>query len=470
MSADARLLADDPRGLFGSASKMFAVPYPEIRELQLDALRYRFDALRPRVQLLDRLAERNGVDGIDDLATAGRVLYPSNVYKSYVFAWLTEGEYARLTRWLEQLTAHDLSAVDVDGVDSLDEWFTRLEAVTDLRLCHSSSTSGKLSFVPRGVDEWVRRSATLPFASEAAGTDDGPQLVSYEGLPVVLPFYRRGHSAAIMHFEWFIRVHTDPDGTHPERVLTLYSGALSSDLMVLAGRLRSGQLSGDPRTMQLPATARRTELAALLEGTTDEQMGAFVTEAADRYRGQRCVVNGVWPTMVDAARTSLALGHRQVFDPSSYVISGGGEKGRNLPDNAYAMVLDWTGATRVEEGYGMSELMGINAKCSAGNFHINPWLVPYVLDVDELEPLPSVGRTTGRLAGIDLMASSYWSGYISTDLVTITWDPVCACERQGPHLDPEIQRVHNVEDDKVSCAATPQAHDEAIEFLRAQGA
>ena len=40
---------------------MFAVPSPEIRELQLEALRLRFDALRPQVQLLDRLAERNGV-------------------------------------------------------------------------------------------------------------------------------------------------------------------------------------------------------------------------------------------------------------------------------------------------------------------------------------------------------------------------------------------------------------------------
>ena len=89
----------------------------------------------------------------------------------------------------------------------------------------------------------------------------------------------------------------------------------------------------------------------------------------------------------------------------------------------------------------MSELMGMNAKCSAGNFHINPWLIPYVLDVDSLEPLPIGGRTTGRLAGIDLMASSYWSGYISTDLVTMTWDPMCACERQGPYLDPDIQRV-----------------------------
>jgi hypothetical protein len=471
-SDDARLLGDDPRGLFGSAAKMFAVPYREIRALQLEALRMRFDALRSKVQLLGRLAERNSVDRIEDLDAGGRLLYSSNVYKSYVIAWLNDGEYDRLTRWLQQLTAHDLAAVDVSGVESLDEWFARLEATTDLRVCHSSSTSGKLSFVPRGVAEWVRRSATLPMACEAAGTDEGPQHVSFDGLPLVLPFYRGGHSAAIMHYDWFIRVHTDPGGEHPERVLTLYSGALSSDLMVLAGRLRSGQLSGDPRSLQLPDRLldRRAELSALLEGTADEQMQAFVTAAAERFAGQRAIVTGVWPTMVDAAAVSLALGHRDVFDPSSFVISGGGEKGRTLPENARQLVLDWTGVRRIEEGYGMSELMGMNAKCSAGNYHINPWLIPYVLDPDSLDPLPSVGPVTGRLAGIDLMASSYWSGYISTDLVTMIWDPKCACDREGPYLDPDIRRVHNEQDDKISCAATPRAHDEAIEFLRAQGA
>lgn len=450
---------------------MFAVPYPEIRELQLAAVRSRFEALRPRVALLDRLATRSRVDQIDSFADAAGLLYPTNVYKSYAFEWLADGEYDRLTRWLQQLTAHDLSVVQLGGVDSLDSWFAAIEAATDLRVCHSSSTSGKLSFVPRGVDEWVRRAATLPMALEAAGSDDGPRHVSFDGLPLVLPFYRSGHSAAIMHYDWFVRVHTDPEGTHPERVLTLHPGALSSDLMVLAGRLRSGQLSGDPRLLDLPARllGRRDELTALLEGTTGEQMAAFVGAAAERFGGRRAIVTGVWPTMVDAAAASLALGLRRVFDPESFVISGGGEKGRTLPENAADMVHEWTGVPRVEEGYGMSELMGMNARCSAGRFHVNPWLVPYVLDVDSLDPLPSEGRVTGRLAGIDLMASSYWSGFISTDLVTMTWDPRCACGREGPYLDAEIRRVHNVEDDKVSCAATPGAHDAAIEFLRAQG-
>jgi hypothetical protein len=471
-SNDVQLLADDPRGLFGTARKMFSVPYDEIRELQLAALQRRFRALRPQVQLLDRLAQRNDVDAVDTLADAARLLYPSNVYKSYPFGWLVDQEYGRLTNWLRQLTAHDLSGVDLAGVDSLDEWFTRLEAASDLRLCHSSSTSGKLSFVPRGVDEWTRRSATLAFSYEGAGNDDGPDHVSFDGLPFISTFYRTGHSAILMHTDWFIRTVTDPEGSHPDRVLTLHPGALSSDLMVLAGRLRSGQLTGDPTSMQLPQRMleRRAELGALLEGTTGERVDQFVTEAAERFGGQRVVIGGVWPSMVDAAEAAARLGLRDVFDPSSFLMSGGGEKGRSLPENAPELVLQWTGAQRLQEGYGMSELMGSNSKCSHGKFHLNPWLVPYVLDPDTLEALPSGGRVTGRLAGIDLMASSYWSGYISTDFVTLTWEPTCGCGRQGPYLEPDIQRVDNIEDDKVSCAATPGAHDETIEFLRAQGA
>lgn len=468
----AQLLADDPRGLFGSAREMFAAPYAEIRELQLAALRARLEQLRPRVTLLNRLADRNGVDTVRSLDDGAGLLYPSNVYKSYPFGWLDDHEYGRLTRWLQQLTAHDLSAVDLTGVVSLDEWFVRLESVTDLRLCHSSSTTGKLSFVPRGVDEWRRRAAALAFAYEAAGTDDGPARVSFDGLPFVSTFYRTGHSAILMHTDWFIRVHTDPDGTHPERVLTLHPGALSSDLMVLAGRLRSGQLNGDARSMELPRhlLQRRDELGALLEGTTGDRIDAFVAEAAERFGGQRVVLESVWPSLVDAAVAAKRLGIRHVFHPESYVMTGGGSKGRDLPDDAHELVVEFLGVEHLREGYGMSELMGANAKCSFDRFHLNPWLVPYVLDPESLEALPSEGRVTGRFAGIDLMASSYWSGFVSTDLVTLAWDDRCDCGREGPYLEPEIGRVDNVEDDKISCAATPGAADETIEFLRSQGA
>ena len=146
----------------------------------------------------------------------GSILYPSNVYKSYPFEWLSEGRYEKLTKWLQQLTAHDLSNVDLEGVETLDEWFDRLEATTDLRVCHSSSTTGKLSFVPRGVDEWVRRTATMPFGYEAGGNDEGPEYFSYEGLPLISTFYRGGHSAALAGTEWQIKAFHDPDGTHPE--------------------------------------------------------------------------------------------------------------------------------------------------------------------------------------------------------------------------------------------------------------
>jgi hypothetical protein len=215
---------------------------------------------------------------------------------------------------------------------------------------------------------------------------------------------------------------------------------------------------------------RRPELDALLEGTTGSRIDAFVSEAARRFGGVPCFINGVWPSMVDAAVAAKGLGLQEVFGPTSIVSSGGGAKGRDLPADSYDLVRAWTGVTRISEGFGMSELMGFNAKCSAGFYHLNPWLIPYVLHPDSLEPLPAEGTQRGRFAGIDLMASSYWSGFVSTDLVTICWGPECVCGRSGPRLAGEMERMQNVADDKVSCAATPDAHDEAIDFLRSQGA
>ena len=470
-SNTAQEFCDEPRSFFGTARNMYSIPYVEIRRLQLAALQHRFEALRPKVKLLDKLAARNGVDGIEDLATGGKLLYPSNVYKSYPFSWLEEGNYKRLTNWVQQLTTHDLSKVNLDGVVMLDDWFARLEEVTDLRLCHSSSTTGKLSFVPRGVDEWIRRTRTTLFVFEAAGNEDGPEEASLEGMPQIGTFYKYGHSATLAGNYWMTKILVDPEGKYPDRSLTLHPGRMSSEIMVLAGRLRAGQLSGDPRSMQLPQRLieRRSQLTELLAGTTGERINDFVTEARDRFGGQRVLLGGVWPSMVDAATAALGLGHRDVFASNSLIMSGGGEKGRTLPSNAREMVFEWSGVNRLGDAYGMSELMGANVRCSCGKFHINPWLIPYVLDVDTLDPLPTKGVVTGRLGGIDLMASSFWSGYISTDLVTLNYEGGCACGREGPYLEPEIRRVQNVEDDKISCAATPGAHDDTIEFLRAQG-
>ena len=118
-------------------------------------------------------------------------------------------------------------------------------------------------------------------------------------------------------------------------------------------------------------------------------------------------------------------------------------------------------------GYGMSEVMAIHSMCSHGRYHIAPWAIAYCLDPKTSEILPRKGKTTGRAAFFGLMARHAWGGFITGDEITIDWDSQCPCGQTTYHLDPLIQRFTDKsgDDDKITCAATVDAHQEAMTFL-----
>jgi len=66
---------------------------------------------------------------------------------------------------------------------------------------------------------------------------------------------------------------------------------------------------------------------------------------------------------------------------------------------------------------------------------------------------------------------STWGGLVTGDLVTIDWDNTCKCGRTSVALEKKINRVSELQggDDKISCAATPQAQSEAMDFLTGLG-
>ena len=70
-----------------------------------------------------------------------------------------------------------------------------------------------------------------------------------------------------------------------------------------------------------------------------------------------------------------------------------------------------------------------------------------------------------------MTAESCWGGLVTGDLVTIDWDHPCECGRTSVALEKAIQRVSEAQggDDKITCAATPGAQAEAMEFLTGFG-
>ncbi len=130
-------------------------------------------------------------------------------------------------------------------------------------------------------------------------------------------------------------------------------------------------------------------------------------------------------------------------------------------------VLKFAGVSHLPMNYAMTEMNANNMLCENGHYHVAPWIIPFVLDPDTSNVLPRSGTVTGRFAFYDLLPDTHWGGFISGDEVSITWDRDCGCGRSGPFMAGTIARYSEKRggDDKISCAASAEAHEEAMDFL-----
>ena len=117
--------------------------------------------------------------------------------------------------------------------------------------------------------------------------------------------------------------------------------------------------------------------------------------------------------------------------------------------------------------YGMTEMNTMSALCEHGRYHLAPWVVPWLLDLDTGQPLPRSGVQTGRAAFFDLTQDGAWGGIVTGDHGTIDWDTPCPCGRTTHGIDRKIQRLSELQggEDKITCAATAGAQSEAIDYL-----
>ncbi len=136
------------------AQTLFSLSSRELYGLQLGWAQERFARLQDRIPALESLAEKQGVKVIDSFDTLATILFTHQVYKNYPFAFIERKQFQELTRWLNKLTAHDLSGLDMRGVSTIDEWLQRLDDA-GMFVFHSTGTSGKLSFFPSEPDRKV---------------------------------------------------------------------------------------------------------------------------------------------------------------------------------------------------------------------------------------------------------------------------------------------------------------------------
>ena len=149
------------------------------------------------------------------------------------------------------------------------------------------------------------------------------------------------------------------------------------------------------------------------------------------------------------------------FQENTTFISGG-LKRVQLPPNYREFVFETFNITpeRACQAYGMQELNSTAPRCSAGRYHMPPWVMLLLLDEsgEELIEPPASGEVEGRAGFFDLSLDGRWGGVISGDKVRATWE-ACACGRRSPSVDAEIQRYADMASgDKIACAGTIDAY------------
>lgn len=463
LESEAIRMGDHPAKFFNySNHEAHHIPRAEADAMQLAGMRKRFDELRDQLPVLKKIAEEQAITGIGTLEHGAKLLFPHTVYKSYPVSLLMKNRFDHLTKWLDRLTTTDLSGIDVSHCDSIDSWFQTLESSADIQLVHSSGTSGTMTFLPRSKRDTDITCDLFGMTSrDFHGIDGVPDLEKDPWHTFYLGF-AGGYAHAARAGSWALNNFAGSK----EYFHTLYDIDMSADVMFLAARVRLAESRGELAALEVSPTmkARRAEFEAVKEHA-DRAMDR-IFEQLLALKGEKVYIGGMSSVVADLSLRGLNLGHRHIFDPRSIIQCGGGNKGGTLANNWEQLIHDFTGADRVAEYYGMTEMVGFASKCSEGRYHLQPWNILYVLDPDTGRPLPREGVQTGRASFFDLVPQTIWGGFITGDEITADWTP-CPCGRTTVHISPQVQRYSEKRggDDKITCAASDDAHGAALDFL-----
>ena len=438
---------------------LFSLSKLELDDLQLHWAQTRFQQLQERIPALDALAEKQGVKIITDFETLATILFTHQVYKNYPFAFIERKLFTELTRWLNKLTAHDLSGLDMRGVNTIDEWLTLLDEA-GMFVFHSTGTSGKLSFFPRSQTEkeaWVEGTYTFLEAFMPGIRD--------LRLPVFWPAYRSGRQASMRLITHFGPALAGSEAEYH----SLFNAPMSADFMSLAMRMKHAQEHGDLTAMDTIKAIFKTKGEIVTLKTRKAGLTkSFFDKMVREYRGRRVFLMASATDLLDVAVEGLAAGQEKVFASDSVLLTGGGFKGRQTISDWKDILKKFYGVDQVFMSYGMTELNTYNIACSKGVYHVFPWNIPMVLNQNGT-PLPRTGVQTGRAGYFDLLAQTYWGGILTGDRITVHYDEECGCGWKGPWIEDNVQRFSELMggEDIISCAGVQSAYSDFMEYIAA---
>ncbi|MBA2945695.1 hypothetical protein [Streptomyces himalayensis] len=419
----------------------FDKPAKEVRELQLEAAREAFHSHRERIPLLRTRAEETGVHEITGPEDLVPMLFSHTSYKSYPVSLIAGGRWDRLLRWYSTVSVVEADDVDVDGVRDIDEWTERITAAGH-RPYITSGTSGKVSFLNCDASDLKFLHDILEHLT--CWPDPLPPKPTRRGY-LLAP--ASGPMRSIDGFRWHAEVFARPGETQLLTEDTLRVSELMSSALL---RRRMAEGTATPQEISAFETASEAR---------EEELGAAVTRIVDdivAHRDEPLLIAGMNNQQFTVIQALRARGIPDGgLHPDTLVLSGGGNKGRALPDDYQQQFAAFYQGVRRVRSYGMTELQGSCPACEKGKYHVPPWVIPLVLDrKGETLLNAEQGVVEGRFAFLDVSLEGRWGGLITGDRVRLDFSS-CDCGRSGPVILPDIQRYGDLGgDDKITCAAT----------------
>ena len=426
-------------------------PYMEghkaLIERQLAAADAIFQDQVGKIKLLANRAEEGGVSQIRTLHDLVPLLFAHTAYKSYPESWLMDGKWDRMGKWLDTVSTNRVEPMDTSGVEGLDEWLTMLETQGHFVSC-SSGTTGKcammnavqadLDFCGRGLLHMIRWYGLAPNHDRrmiGLGQVAATPRNRATGMPMAMAF-------SPPDFPPFA-----PD------VPPITIGGIT-EMVVLRKRIADG--TAQPSEIAR-YEAQGTEREAAMASAVDQAVEALIAS-----RGHKLHIMGMLGPLYQVARLVRDRGFSgKDFQENSTFFSGG-LKRAVLPDDYKAFIFETFNISeaRALQSYGMQEMNTNAPRCSAGRYHVPPWMILLLLDESGenlIEPCFD-GEVEGRAAFLDLSMQGRWGGVISGDKIRATWG-TCECGRSSPSIADDIQRYADLAGgDKIACSGTIDAY------------
>jgi hypothetical protein len=399
---------------------LYRVPLDEAQAMQLKAIKYTFARHYDNNGFYQEYCKTRGISPsdiktVDDLLKIP--LIPDLTFKQY-----PEGK--EFARWIESVFTGDLPKVAIKGIrPTFDEVIDGFNA-SGLVVTYSSGTSGRFTFIPRDRQTFLASQYGIAKSVVNMWTGDLFETDGYLLLPNPAKTNVFAGKVTSVYFDMLNNVEMAVDREITTKVIR---AAMSG------GHGLKGILSS---YVQKRAQAK----------TIDKVIQWL--EGRDKAGGNVSLVGAPYLLYFIMHRLQ-ALGKSFDFGEDSLVLTAGGWKlleNLRLPVKEFRkQVDDVLGIPEASclDLYGMVEGNGFMVQCPEGHYLHVPYTFYKSLTLNE-DLSPADEGEPGRYAFLDALSESYPAFVISGDQVRL-FEHCPVCDRPGPVLEPEIDRVKGQE-------------------------